>query len=569
MIKAKKALPWAAGLILATALFAGLQLISYLRFENSDDVLIVKAFMGFEGGVPATYNLYLHTFLAYGLGWLSTVLPGVAWFSLLQLFLLWFSTAVIVKCVVQSGMARGAFPWAGIGLSLVFCAVIAAFACARINFTTTAALTGAAAAGQLCTLRDGGRRLAGRAALSVLLLLCCYALRYQSFIAALPFWLLALGWLLLSWRRAGAPAPRAFIAVLLAGVLCFGLFVGVRAVEEQAPDLRELTAFQEANLGPMDYDESALLAVSDDTLSAVGWSRAELKLVRQWYFMDENITAAAFDRLNAAAAAPQKPQERAIAAVQTLAGFYRGNSRYLTSGGILLLLALGCVLMDKPAKGWPITGAAAALAVAGTGLMLLYLAYQGRFLARAADCALFPAAAVLCCWAALLSGNAAEAGQGRRVAALALCGFVAVLGAVNGWETAHTLRAKPDVVSATRESDLETYALQNPDKLILRTPDLLRDTRLLPDVSAGIPGNIMIWGDWYCRTPSWYHQLEVYGFDGRHFTAVDFLKDDLLFATEADAPPEALLTYISEGAGRAVTAVRQGSAGEINFFSFQ
>lgn len=35
------------------------------------------------------------------------------------------------------------------------------------------------------------------------------------------------------------------------------------------------------------------------------------------------------------------------------------------------------------------------------------------------------------------------------------------------------------------------------------------------------------------------------------------------------APPEALLRYISHGAGRAVTAVLEGTRGELNFFAFR
>lgn len=67
----KKLLPWVAGAILAALLFAGLACICTLRYENSDDMLFVKGFMGFEGGEPVSFNLYTHTFLAWGLNALS------------------------------------------------------------------------------------------------------------------------------------------------------------------------------------------------------------------------------------------------------------------------------------------------------------------------------------------------------------------------------------------------------------------------------------------------------------------------------------------------------------------
>ena len=59
------------------------------------------------------------------------------------------------------------------------------------------------------------------------------------------------------------------------------------------------------------------------------------------------------------------------------------------------------------------------------------------------------------------------------------------------------------------------------------------------------------------------------GLDPGHFTAADFCDEAILFVTADDAPPEALLRYISHGAGRAVTAVLEGTRGELNFFAFR
>ncbi|MEG1968073.1 MAG: hypothetical protein RR142_10415, partial [Clostridia bacterium] len=48
-----KLAPWLMGAAMTTAFLLVLSRISSFRFENSDDMLIVKAFMGFEGGIPA------------------------------------------------------------------------------------------------------------------------------------------------------------------------------------------------------------------------------------------------------------------------------------------------------------------------------------------------------------------------------------------------------------------------------------------------------------------------------------------------------------------------------------
>ena len=106
------------------------------------------------------------------------------------------------------------------------------------------------------------------------------------------------------------------------------------------------------------------------------------------------------------------------------------------------------------------------------------------------DCALLPAAAVTACLA--MAGWPAASRRRVRAAAFCLCALLLLPAGMELKQTLHTLTRRPDIVSLTREMDLEAYALENPDRLIVRTPDLLRDTRLFPDVAAGVPDNTMI-----------------------------------------------------------------------------
>ncbi len=349
---------------------------------------------------------------------------------------------------------------------------------------------------------------------------------------------------------------------MAAGGRALGAPAGVRAWELRDPLLRDLMAFQEANVEPMDYNEELLLAVPDETLDAIGWSRDELALVQQWYFMDENITAEAFRVLSAAL--PRRTLwQRAGDAVGKLGAFFAATPRYALWLAALGLLAALCALLPGRYTRW-----AALLGLLATVGMLGYLAFAGRFLARAADCALFPATALLGLLA--LDGlRGLPHGAGRRLAAL--CQKALALLALGGYGlgTVRVLGDRPDRVSAQREADLETQALLEPDVLFVRTPNLLRDTRILPAVPNGVPGNILIWGDWYCRTPSWHHQLALYGVDGQHFTGADFLSPNLRFVTAGDPPQDELVRYISAAAGREVRAVKEATRGDLAFWRFE
>ena len=69
---------WLLGATMTAALLVALYLISDFRFENSDDSLLLKAFMGFEGGAPANFTLVTHPLLAWALCALGTAMPGGA-----------------------------------------------------------------------------------------------------------------------------------------------------------------------------------------------------------------------------------------------------------------------------------------------------------------------------------------------------------------------------------------------------------------------------------------------------------------------------------------------------------
>lgn len=66
--------------LLATLIFLVLSRITYFRYENSDDFLIARAFLGFEGVRPVLPHLYLHPVLVWALTGISDAVPGVAWF---------------------------------------------------------------------------------------------------------------------------------------------------------------------------------------------------------------------------------------------------------------------------------------------------------------------------------------------------------------------------------------------------------------------------------------------------------------------------------------------------------
>ncbi|MEG2357254.1 MAG: hypothetical protein RSC40_09890, partial [Clostridia bacterium] len=83
-----------------------------------------------------------------------------------------------------------------------------------------------------------------------------------------------------------------------------------------------------------------------------------------------------------------------------------------------------------------------------------------------------------------------------------------------------------------------------------------------------IPINLMIWGDWNCRTPTWFAQLALFGIDGEHFTARDWLHPSIVFVTDADAPPKALTAHIEETVKAPISVQQIAQTATLRFYQF-
>lgn len=578
MLKRKYLTHWVLGLAMATAFFIALKATQYFRYENSDDILFVKSFMGYEGGVPAAFSTLLHPVLSRPLQWLSLLFPGIPWFSVLQLAFLFLSSVVICKSSLQCAHNHSLPLWSGAGIGFLFLCVFVLFPTCRINHTTTASLLGTAAIFQLFSIpyqrATNGALLRGLM-FSLLLLALGYCLRQESAIPSFLFWLLSLLLIVLeplalatsqnNKPRLRKPVLTALVAL---GVSFFILF-GIREIELSTLQQRDLLSWNSARINLMDHHEDAFDLVTDAQLSEIGWSRAELALVRDWYFMDQNITTEALNQLSQVHidAAQIGIGDKLRTAFQTVLAFFLSRPAYLFSGALLVVLCAFCVFLCLHKETKNLLGAAAACcSLLLVPALLLYLSLEGRLISRAADCAILPAATLLC----IFTFSCITWPKGHfsyRLAVSLLCAVCLGLSAGNLYSTTRLLRAKPDTVSPTRQATLESFGLAHGDQLILYSPNLLRDTRLFPDVSAGIPTNLMIWGDWYCRTPSWLYQLSTFGIDGTAFTPQDFLRENLLFATADDEPPAALLAYLTESLGP-IAYQQYDESGDLRFFQF-
>lgn len=574
-----KITPWIAGILLTSLMFAGFILFNMLLYSGSDDAPILRYYMGFEGGEPTAFSTLVHPAMGWLLYGLARLFPGAAWFSVFQLFFLWFSSVVVIKSLMRCAALHGRSQWAGAFLGALTVAAGAFWISMRISFTTTAAWLGAAAVAQLASVdwAEGGRRAIRRGlALSIALLLCCYFLRQVSVLPPLMFWLLGLAVVWLSYRKqAKLPLLRPLLSGAAVCAALLLLLTGVRLLETQLLGVEDVYAWNDASGKLLDYSDTNKVTPSDGALDEIGWTREEYAMFTYWYFLDGNMTTDSMGRLYESAFQPagQTLGERLGGAARLIRDTVTGTPSQ--AYGILFGLAAAALCLALAAmRGFrnPFVWIGA-LAAPLLGMILLgFLGWEGRLPMRAMLSVTLPMIA-MCAWMLTLNLAPVSGARVRNAVALALCLLLiypAAQGAVHAWaESQKTLRvaAREIEINETPVSeDLDMYAAENPDTLFIYDLSLVLDYRLFPKVPEELAGNAMFWGGHTVRTPGWFSMLEKYGVTD--MDASIFLRDNVLMASVNPEPWPGFTDYLAKSLQTDVDWEYYDSYGVINFFRF-
>ena len=575
-MKRKRMLCWPLAMGVMAAFFAVAFLWLGPYYAANDDAGIMRPFLGYETGEPIHFHIYLHGLLAWPLYAFSRLWPGVAWYSWLQLALLFVSGSVCIKGIAQCFLKHGRPMWQGAVAALAFGAAFVLPWIVRVTFTQTAALLAAAAVLQtLCIDYENAaqgeviRGLCGALALVAL----AYALRQIVLLPALAFCGVAFTYVLGRYyglgKRKRRGARTLFIFLLIAAVALGGL-LGWREWEIRANGAQDYLAWQAATEPLM--DRYGFAGIPQEEFDKVGWSPNTAALVgSQWFFLDESISTEAFEQLNRyVATTPMASMQSWLSnAAEIVTCFPRDNPGFVPQLWLLLALlaacALGAALSARGKRGW--LGFALAGMVLLAAALLAYLAVcKGRMPLRAALQALLPLAAAL---AALLP--ACLEGRGARALSYAA---LAALVCLSGWYVCTALPGfhyewTHPQENAASVDDLYSYALGEEDMFIIHDLTLAGGMDLFPDFSEGVPHNVSLWGGWGLRSAYSVRQFANYGIDLLHFDPATFLREDVLFACGVvDPPPNQLLSYLREKVDPNVDYMIYGENGFAYFFQF-
>jgi hypothetical protein len=554
---------WLIGAVMVTVLFAVCGILNIFRYYGNDDPTILRTFMGYEGGEPASFVYYTNAVLSWMIYGLTKLFPSVEWFSILQLFVLWSSLIVIVKSLCQCAGRAGHPLWTGALASMVFIAAFGLYVSCRITYTTTAALCAAAAVAQLFSVDFSAanpRNVMRGITLSVVLLVVAFCLRSVTVWPSLFFWGLTLALKLIFCQKNRQRFSKCIRPVLI-GTVCLLLTLGILALIEEIAistySAQEYRQWQNVRTQVMDYTNYTE-TTSDETLEKAGLSQVEFKLLAQWFFMDENINTQSLQAiLN-----QQKADDQGLTvADRAYLSFYfvrlclsrDATLRYAFWAILAMAIAafFKAAILEKR-RFWVCAGIS--LAVLGALLLLFLLGWQNRVLSRAIYTIIVPMAAFLFC--AFFGFSFVAAKTSKRIAVIRHVLFVILVIPpliLCLWQTTRSAtacianiqqRLAVDDERSAHHIVLEAYAIKHPNLLLIYDYTINYDDRFFRDTSDGIPGNIVCWGGWESRSPSWYRQLSKYGISNLNATL--FLHSNVRIVSLNAEPNTYFLQYLSE-----------------------
>lgn len=552
---------WGAGI---TALLWGFLLcFSDIYFAANDDQFILRAMTGFQPGGTPDFHPFLLGFYVYPLRWLQRFFPGVAWYSLLELLLLALALTVILKSLLQCWLRAGRRLRTGLLLCAGYAALYGSNYLARVTFTVTGAMLGAAAVAQILSIdcqSASDRSLLRAMTLAILLLILCYGLRQLSLVPVLGYCGIAFLLRFCSFFGFGKQTKRSarpmLVAAGLALLILGGLFAG-RALEIRLKQKQDALQWQQARSQVLDYIN--LKSLPSEALESVGWTDEQRILLDKWNTMDEAISTEALrsvrknwynsETTTSAGAAIEDLRCRSPWFVQTMVVLFG-----------LGLFALFCAFRNRRENPW------LPLALLMTGLLCFlffcYLALKGRLPYRAVTVALLPAAAMVFCLLGECPLPTARKGWRAALGILLAVSMAAPLPALLG-----AVRRRRSPWDYNTHADMDAQALAHPDLLLIYSTELVNDMRMFPDMSQGVPQNLTFWGGWSRGSDEYTAKLAAFGLDGEHFTAADWLRPALRFISLKEAPDEALLAYLRSELGPVEWEAEKVSAG-LYFFRF-
>lgn len=538
---------WIISVLTVSVLFICTYSIFGIGFETNDDSGMMYILAGYRTGTPEIGTVYSNVVWDCILWALYSFVPGMPWYGLAFVLLLFLSNVLILKSALKIASYKKIALWKCFFLYITFYCIAVNYCIALLQFTTLSAIVGTAACAVISALFYGesnGVRMVD-AVFTVLFIVLSYLIRAKAGYVAAVWCVTAMSVKFIRINRA-LFKKRAiyFLSVFISGVILSG---GALIVHNHFYSETNWSEYRDFSSQRGQYKDYPHLTYEEapEVYQAVGWSEELYNLVIRWFFMSPNINTQSFESLNREyekANTESINKTEIITDVKTILDFIQNNCTAFSCMGLCVLLNMIYLVQCLRLKNF----LELIYLVAGDGIMcgmLLYLQLEGRMPQRTFLLCLIP-------WLCILLMNILRMHSPIKSKSinimmnLACTSLIFMLVSTNMDSLYKIVYSEMRLDSLENKKNLERYFLKHPDNLYVYDSSLRwYSDPLMVHRPEEVPNNYFFWGGASMFSPLYYKQLEA---NGREELYADcFFDDDVYYVSKSKLTMQIFMNYLN------------------------
>ena len=328
-------------LIISICIFIVLVSCMPIQFETNDDPGIRAHWAGWRTGYPQASELGFSTIgLGYIISGLYRLLPNIPWFTFMHLGIMGFSfwAVLYALCEVSYKERKAWLAYIALFPLLALCI----FSVLMLQFTVTPAFALGAAIVTILHYREDVSKKDFTISLVILIILfmCSFSLRPNSFFIGLPLYLCVVGMRMLNLKK----IRKQLIALTLIPLVLMGILYGIN--ELFYSNKEEYARFREYNYVRSRFTDfpKPTFEEAPEVFMRVGLDEMETQLILNWYFTFEKVNKELFTQLNESVALyySENPENQASSSrdIRDYLAMIRQQPSHAISFGLMILFLI-------------------------------------------------------------------------------------------------------------------------------------------------------------------------------------------------------------------------------------
>lgn len=507
-IKVSETFRW----IVSSFLVSGLMIITYLifsiYFETNDDSGMMYIVAGYRTNTPEIGTVYCNIIWDCFLSFWYRMFPELPWYTIIFVFVLFFSNVLILKSALRITVYRKLKIWVGVIGFLLWWLVYINYAVVFLQFTTLSTIAGTASVA-LVTASFAGESKRTRVldlSLAAVMLFLSYIIRAKAGYVTVCWCLIAAAVKLYTTEKRTKQMLIGLGGIYIVSAVMIFSALAIHNNYYSGAEWAEFRSYSAQRGRYMDYPHLDYDS-SEKVYEQAGWSRELYEVVQKWFFMDRSISEESFRMINDAYIDHSQNSVKLRNAFTYWKSLLINDVKIQSELGFLFIVGISLSIICRKEKYSKILWIMGSFIVlAGT---LLYLTFEGRVIFRVFQLCVIPPSCffvlqfLLSCNEHIFSGFRKSAGV---VLAVLLLLMVQNLGAIyeqasNGvWET-----------SIENKETLEHYFLNNSNSLYIYDNTISWLCDPLTVFHEQKPTNYFFWGGASMFSPLYYKQLKQQG----------------------------------------------------------